>query len=79
MRTGGACSALRVAINLLEGPVHTVELIHNPWAAHPLALGAFRLSQRTIVMPDGEICRQDGVSSADLLGIPQPWPVPDAE
>jgi len=56
-----------------------VELIHNPWAAHPLALCAFHLSQRTIVMPGGEIRRQDGVSSADLLGIPEPWPVPHAE
>jgi len=54
---------------------HAVELIHNPWAAHPLSAESFRLAQRTVAVPNGRIHRQDGTSAADLLGIPEPWPV----
>ncbi len=56
-----------------------VDLIHNPCATHPLPADAFRLSQRTIAMPNGQIHRQDGISPADLLCIPEPWPIPDDE
>lgn len=58
---------------------HTVELIHNPWAAHPLSAESLQLAQRTVTVPSGQIHRQDGMSAADLLGIPEPWPVPDDE
>ena len=52
-----------------------VEIIHNPWAAHALPLEAFRLSQRTIALPDGRITRHQGVIAADILAVPDPWPV----
>lgn len=58
---------------------HAVELIHNPWAAHPLPAESLQLPQRTVDVPSGQIHRQDGMSAADLLGIPDPWPVPDDE
>ena len=57
---------------------HAVELIHNPWAAHPLSPDALPLAQRD-VLPDGRIHRRDGNNAADVLGIPEPWPVPDDE
>jgi hypothetical protein len=55
---------------------HAVELIHNPWAARPLLAGSLQLPQRTVDVRSGQICRQDGISAADILGIPEPWPVP---
>jgi len=58
---------------------HAVELIHNPWAAHPLSAESLRLAQRTVAVPNGQIHRRDGVNAADLLGIPEPWPVLDNE
>jgi hypothetical protein len=54
----------------------SVELIHNPWADHPLSPDALPLAQRSI-SPDGHIQRRDGSSAADVLQIPEPWPVPD--
>jgi len=56
---------------------HAVELIHNPWAAHPLPAESLHLVQRTIEATDGRIHCLDGASAADILAIPEPWPVPD--
>ncbi len=54
-----------------------VELIHNPWAARPLPAEALRLIQRSIDLTDGRIHHRDGVSAAEIVAVPQPWPVPD--
>lgn len=57
--------------------VCAVELIHNPWAAHPLPPELWPLPQRAISLPDGHINLRPGTNAADLLGVPEPWPVPD--
>jgi hypothetical protein len=56
-----------------------VELVHNPWAAHALPPDALQLPQRRVSLPDGRIHRCEGTVVADLLGVHEPWPVPDAE
>jgi hypothetical protein len=53
----------------------TLELIHNPWALHPMTPDSLQLVQRIICVPEGRISRHSGVSAADLLGIPEAWPV----
>jgi hypothetical protein len=58
---------------------HAVELIHNPWAAHPLPAESLQLPQRTADGLSGQIHRQDGMSAPDFLGIPELWPGPDDE
>jgi hypothetical protein len=52
------------------------ELTHNPWAAHPLPANSLLLPQRRVCLPNGEIEQHAGDSAADLLGIPDPWPIP---
>ncbi len=54
-----------------------VEVIHNPWAAHPLPPESLPLPQRTIALPDGRVTCCAGMSAANLLGVPQNWPLPD--
>ncbi len=56
-----------------------VGLIHKPWAMNPLAMEAMTIPQITISVPDGQIREEDGTNHADLLGIPDPWPVRPAE
>lgn len=58
---------------------HAVELIHNPWASHPLPADALGLTQRTVAVADGRIHVQVGATVADLLCVPEPWPIPDDE
>jgi hypothetical protein len=57
--------------------VTQIEVIHNPWSAHPLATDLFSLPQRSVRLPGGQIDRRPGTTSADVMGIPEPWPVPD--
>jgi hypothetical protein len=59
--------------------VCAVELVHNPWATHALPPDALQLPQRSVSLPDGHIHRCEGTLAADLLGVPEPWPVPDGE
>jgi hypothetical protein len=56
---------------------HAVELIHNPWATHPFPAESLNLVQRTVDVTDGHIHRRDGPGAADILAIPEPWPVPN--
>jgi hypothetical protein len=56
---------------------HAVELIHNPWATHPLPAESLHLVQRTVDVTDGRIHHRDGTSAADILAVPEPWPVLD--
>lgn len=56
-----------------------VELIHNPWAAHPLPAESITLVQHTINPADGRIHRVDGTNIATLLHIPDPWPIPNEQ
>ncbi len=51
-----------------------VELIHNPWATNPLPIGALPIPQ---VVADGQIRRIDGQHHADLICVPNPWPIQD--
>jgi hypothetical protein len=53
----------------------TVELIHNPWAVNPLPQDAFPVPQIAVSLPDGIIHKHEGRCAADLLGVPQPWPI----
>ena len=55
--------------------VCAVEVIHNPWAAHPLPPGSLPFPQRSVSLPDGQVHRRPGTIAADLLDIPQLWPV----
>lgn len=55
----------------------SVMLIHNPWAVHRLPLDAFPIPQLTVSVPDGHVHTQGGEHHADILGIPNPWPVMD--
>jgi hypothetical protein len=57
--------------------VTQIEVIHNPWSAHPLATDLLSLPQRSVRLPGGQIDRRPGCSAADLMGIPKPWPVSD--
>jgi hypothetical protein len=54
-----------------------IELVHNPWATHPLALEAMPVLQQTVSLTDGVIHRHEGRGAADILGVPTPWPAPD--
>lgn len=55
----------------------TVEVIHNPWAARPLPSACFSLAQVHISVPDARIQRIEGRSAADILELPDRWPIPD--
>jgi hypothetical protein len=57
--------------------VAQVEVIHNPWSAHPFASDLLLLPQRSVRLPGGLIDRRSGIGAADVMGIPKPWPVPD--
>ena len=72
-------SAVSIVHQLSPSTLRTrsVPLIHNPWATNPLPLDALSIPQATISVPDGRIHRHDGRDHADILGVPNPWPVPD--
>jgi hypothetical protein len=55
----------------------SVELIHNPWGAHGLPQNCLALPRRSVRLLDGKFERGDGMSAADILGIPALWPIPD--
>lgn len=57
--------------------VTQIEVMHNPWAAQPLAADLLPLPQHWVRVPGGQIDRRTGTSAADVMGIPNPWPVPD--
>jgi hypothetical protein len=54
-----------------------VRLIHNPWALIPLPVEFLGLEQRTIDLDNGQVRERAGTHPADLLGLPDPWPIPD--
>jgi hypothetical protein len=70
-------SAVVVTHQLSPSTLHTraVEVFHNPWAAHPLLPDLLLLPQITICLPRGDIQRTEGASAANILNIPNPWPV----
>jgi len=72
-------SAVSIVHQLSPSTLRTrsVTLIHNPWATNPLPLDAIPIPQTTISVPDGEIHRHEGRDHADILAVPNPWPVPD--
>jgi hypothetical protein len=53
----------------------TPELIHNPWAKLPLDQSLWPLPQR--VVSNNRVTRKAGQGSKALLGLPDPWPVPE--
>lgn len=72
-------SAVNIVHRLLPTTLRTrsVTIIHNPWALNPLPLDALPIPQTTVSIPDGHIHIHDGRDHADVLGVPDPWPVPD--
>ncbi|MGA2990309.1 MAG: hypothetical protein ABSD88_07515, partial [Candidatus Korobacteraceae bacterium] len=82
---GGArnrlASAISVTHQLSPSTLRSraVDLIHNPWAVNPLPVAALPIPQITISVPDGQLHRHDGIHHADLLGIPDAWPVQDRD
>lgn len=72
-------SAVSIVHQLSASTLRTraVTIVHNPWARNPLPVGAMPIPQLTISIPDGRIERRDGRTHADVLGIPDPWPVQD--
>jgi hypothetical protein len=54
-----------------------IELIHNPWAMTPLPQGALAIPEKVISSTDGQVQRRDGRSAADILSVPEDWPIYD--
>jgi hypothetical protein len=55
--------------------IDTPELIHNPWAKLPLDQALWPLPQKIAL--NNRVIRKSGKSAKDLLGLPDPWPVPE--
>ena len=55
----------------------TVDIIHNPWAACPLDVHSLCLPHKLVSVEDGRIEEVAGMSAADILRIPDPWPIYD--
>jgi hypothetical protein len=55
--------------------IDTPLLIHNPWAKLPLDQTLWPLPQRIVV--NNRVTRKAGESAKVLLGLPDPWPVPE--
>jgi hypothetical protein len=72
-------SAVSIVHQLSPSNLRTrsVTLIHNPWTTNPLPLDAVPIPHATISVADGRIDRHDGRDHADIIGVPNPWPVPD--
>jgi hypothetical protein len=72
-------SAVSVVHQLSSSTLRTrgVTMVHNPWANNPLPADALPIPQIMISVPDGRITRRDGRNHADVLGIPNSWPVAD--
>jgi hypothetical protein len=54
-----------------------LHVVHNPYATIPLAHDWLELPQMTARMPEGVLEAIAGRSAADVLGVPEPWPIPD--
>lgn len=74
-------SAVAVTHQLSPTALRTqnIEVILNPWAANPLAPEHLSLPRRIPKWPTAEVERREGRNAADILGIPELWPVPDPE
>lgn len=72
-------SAVSIVRQLSPSNLRTrsVTLIHDPWAVNPLPLDALPIPQATISVADGRIHRHPGRDHADIIGVPNSWPVPD--
>jgi hypothetical protein len=55
--------------------IDTPELIHNPWAKRPVDPTFWPLPQR--VISNSRVTRKAGENVKTLLGLPDPWPVPE--
>jgi hypothetical protein len=75
----GVVSAVSIVHQLSPSTLRTrsVQLIHNPWAQHPLPPDYLALPQLSITPATGQIQQLCGTFHADLLNIPNPWPVQD--
>ncbi|HUZ47746.1 MAG TPA: hypothetical protein VMW54_14005 [Terriglobia bacterium] len=56
----------------------TPELYHNPWAEYALPSSAFPLPQCIPDIEAGRVSHEPGQQAGNILGIPSPWPLPDA-
>src|SRR5260370_533741 len=72
-------SGLLITNNLIPTTIgiETPLLIHNPWAEKPFSSDAWQLPQRSIDASTGKIVSHPGLQARDILGIPEPWPIPD--
>ncbi len=59
--------------------VLTPELFHNPSALNPLETDKWQLPQCVPNLTAGRVHHRGGITAAELLQIPTPWPVPDPE
>jgi len=57
--------------------VLTPKVYHNPWAQKPLDLQCLALPQCVPNKEQGRVEHLPGISAAEALGLPNPWPVPD--
>jgi hypothetical protein len=55
--------------------IDTPEPIHNPWAKLPLDQALWSLPQKIVL--NNRVIRKAGKSVKALLGLPDPWPVPE--
>jgi len=76
-----AVSAMVVTHQLSPSNIrgHVARLVHNPWAANPLPADSLPLVQYTIQLPGGEMNVCQETSPAEILGIPDPWPIAEVE
>lgn len=73
-------SAAALAYHLSPSELRSfrLELFHNPWAERPLSPDALPFRQCEVLLDDGgRVQWRDGTHPADLLGIPERWPIPD--
>ena len=59
--------------------VDTPRLYHNPWAQNVLSSSHWDLPQYVPDHPNHCMTLKAGRSAAEVLGLPMPWPIPDAE
>lgn len=72
-------SAVLIALNLSPWDMvsRTPTLIHHPWAAKPISLGVWPLTQEIPNQKTHRMEEQSGKDINDFLRLPTPWPIPD--
>ena len=57
--------------------MQSIRVVHNPYTTAPLAPEWLGLPQLVAQMTNGTLEARAGRCAADILGVAQPWPIPD--